>query len=389
MKDNNSPSSINNKQSLYQFFDAVSSFIARCNEMAQPLWWLERKKGSKTYTPMIKVMDKDISLFDAIKSIEPLDDYLKSLGWSEKNLIIRSNQAVTQLLHQDKWSAKRIPELNVVRSPIYRPSIMQWSNNAGLAHLYWKNRCQEVSFGSKMDIKFFNLHDLITTKDASKKNIKEIEKILDSIFVRRRSWELESSQSFRYWASMNKDERAKKQFNKMLDNRAVSYRNFHEGTPIVLRAIEENKFDILKGWMSETNLSCNFTPLHNEVPDSWWPYDEQKPSTSLWGWMCYISSLDMIKKSLDLDPSLIDSKDFSNKNAMHWACLSAREEVIEFLISKGASVEVKDNEGYIPSELIPETHDDLFNMLEKYRKHQKKIDFSSLLENKRDNRIVQ
>jgi len=54
--------------------------------------------------------------------------------------------------------------------------------------------------------------------------------------------------------------------------------------------------------------------------------------------LAYDGRVAMLKASLEKDGSLIRRRDANKRTALHWACSSGRNEVVEFLVNKGAEV---------------------------------------------------
>lgn len=48
--------------------------------------------------------------------------------------------------------------------------------------------------------------------------------------------------------------------------------------------------------------------------------------------------LELVRASLDKIPELVNKTDSSKRSALHWACSAGRDDVVRFLLSKGAQV---------------------------------------------------
>ena len=54
--------------------------------------------------------------------------------------------------------------------------------------------------------------------------------------------------------------------------------------------------------------------------------------------LAYEGRLELVRASLEKNPEAIKTQDSSKRSALHWACSSGKDDVVNLLVSKGAEV---------------------------------------------------
>lgn len=345
---------------LWLPIERAVSYAAAASGADLPTIWLERPFGERAYTLMTKI-NGQVRPFDQLDIPNEVHRLLVHQGVLDWPQYIQ--EVVQAHIDDVSWSVDRSPEDKVVRSKERRIPSLLWSQDDTLRTMYWaqvSDLSQDPS-GRPVDQWARKLKSLLSAPH-NKSSEEQAFEIVKKVMARRPDWEMQNQQSWRAWAWQDEA------WSKVLENWGVSTRVSHEGMPFPLWAIENHWKDGLMSWMREAGVSAQFVPRHEDIPHHWFDGAQEEDLVgSLWHWSSRISTPALLEELSIQDPSLLDLHDINNNTAFHWACSSANETVVRWLMVQSARADVENNQGLLASEILPEGFDDLFDQLEEYR----------------------
>lgn len=325
---------------------------------------LTRPNGSKDYQIVVSVGGKeDVDFSEALNQAPTVRDYFFKRGLSLDQDDI--NAFVCDLVLEDNWNTYFDKEKKSTRSIARKISIRpDWLGDENLGHLYWSSVLIAQDYaGRPEDQSFKKLFNLMSVP-ATKESIKSTADILKKIMERRPNWEATSCLSFRVFAKNSP------RWHALLDQFDISYKQTHEGFPVLMHAIKNGNTKTLLGWAKETGMSLALVPSSGDIPKAW--VTEEFSSPSLWHLVASQSPLPLFKDREDLGAIISDVNDLdkNNRNALHWACSFGNLPFIQYLVDLGVSLHQEDYLGKTPSEYLPEgskEFDEIFDFLEQRR----------------------
>ena len=318
---------------------------------------LARPKGQKQYKVMVNFNNTLVDLNEMLKNHPQTIMFLKKQGFFNQNQDITA--FVLQEMQQDNWKARYSSKNQWTQSP-WRVLPSKFFTSSPTTHKwYWTEVLAKRATPCPQDAWAVVLHDLLQSP-PTQQGMRSASSIMKNFSLKRQSWESQSGQSLRFWAQGNEKWQA------FLDKFDVSYRHSHNDTALVVWALANGWTQVFDGWQKETKLGLEFVPPFDELPEEW--QNDNGQNGSLWHWACSFAPLSMIK-------SLVQNNDFDintispyGQTALHWACEMGNEEVVRFLMTlPSLNPGVEDQENKIPSELLPEQYNELFDELEALR----------------------
>ena len=350
-------------QELWQPLESAISFLAALEGVDNPVLWLERPKGEKSYTLMAKVgtLTKPLDQWLAAPTAAggSARQWLNNKGVRAAALDEYATSLVEASLERSVWEVSRDMDNGVVRSTARRLPPLLWSYDDDLRHDYWKMICSSDAPGRQQDRWAKQLRDILSAPHSDEKQAQAFS-LMRPILERRPDWEYQTHQSWRAWGWA--DER----WQKAMDQWGISTRHQQDGVAFPLWAIQSNWVGGLNAWLKEVGVSAQFVPRHEDIPEQW-RLDGNDMTGSLWHWASRMSSAAFISALAENDPSLLNSQDVSSRTALHWACQAGNIAAIKSLMALGVNPCLEDEEKTLASELLGEQFDELFEQLEDYR----------------------
>lgn len=362
------------KDEPWKILDLLTSYWGATQNVDQPMYWIERDFGAKDYR-LSFVLGRNApkaTFAEVFEATPALSQWLDAQGWNPRTVYENVQALVTQEINETTWNVERLPEQKIVRSLPRRLPPLQWNFYDFSRKAYWGELLKKPNFGRSVDRWALQLKDYLT-KEKTPEAAAWVTQQLRRLMERQPNWELQNGQSFRAWSRQNKS------WERLLDRLSVSYRVDHDGLSLPLWALENNWSYGCKKWCEESGVSLGFVPTLEHIPEQWRGNEDVTPNGSLWHWACRVSNAATVKDLINFDASVVTSTDALGRTGLHWACEMGREDIIDLLLSKGASLHAEDFDGKIPAEIVPQGLDSLFDKLEDRRAQHKRSEAESVI----------
>jgi hypothetical protein len=366
--------------SAAQVWDLAVSYTAAIAGDQHPIWWVERPiskvadhdfgpDNQTLYTLKARISGCDILLRDLYENLpEQVLNLVQRAGWTSSLWAERTQELVQESIMEASWRAIRDPAAGVVRGFMHRvpPSLFAYIPETNQAYWHIVLDQPDVNaaarhLGLPEDQWVRRVKELLqapATVEAQSEGVPLLRRLLRY----RGPWEFLAQQSFRMWASDQPS------WTPPLDLFEVSYRTFHEGSPLVVQAIEKGWVVGVQGWLRDAQATLAAIPLWDHIPLAWQTaWDPEQPTGTLWHWCCARGTPDLLDALLLDMPAAVEVCAPDGRTGLHWACACGREDLVDILLANGADLSVEDNEGSIAAQMIPPGNDAFFDRLEDLR----------------------